>query len=79
MWLFYYFHFERIYDVLKSRSLCILLNKNIKFNKNETDSKTENPTQDLERQIRPFIFIFTLSEYFFISKNITSYTLVGCF
>ena len=44
MWLFYYFNFERNYDVLKSKSPCILLNKNINFNKNETESKIENPT-----------------------------------
>ena len=44
MWLFYYFSFERNYDVLKSKSPCILLNKNINFNKNETESKMENPT-----------------------------------
>ena len=44
MWLFYYFNFERNYDVLKSKSPCILLNKNINFNKNETKSKMENPT-----------------------------------
>ena len=44
MWLFYYFNFERNYDVLKSKSPCILLNKNINFNKNKTESKMENPT-----------------------------------
>ena len=44
MWLFYYFNFEKSYDVLKSKSPCILLNKNINFNKNETKSKIENPT-----------------------------------
>ena len=42
--LLYYFNFERNYDVLKSKSLCILLNKNIDFNKNETESKMENST-----------------------------------
>ena len=47
VWLFYYFNFERNYDVLKSKSPCILLNKNINFNKNETDSKMENPTHSL--------------------------------
>ena len=30
------------YDVLKSKSPCFLLNKNIKFNQNETESKKEN-------------------------------------
>ena len=43
--LFSYFNFERNYDVLNSKSPCILLNKNISFNKNETESKMENPTQ----------------------------------
>ena len=42
-WLFYYFNFERSYDVLKSKSPCILLNKNINFNKNETEPKMKNP------------------------------------
>ena len=38
-------NFERNYDVLKSKSPRILLNKNIKLNKNETELKMENPTQ----------------------------------
>ena len=42
--LFYYFNFGRNYDVLKSKSPCIFLNKNINFNKNETESIMENPT-----------------------------------
>ena len=45
MWLFYYFNFARNYDVLKSKGSCILLNKIINFNKNEAESKMENPTQ----------------------------------
>ena len=36
--------FERNYDVLKSKTPCILLNRNINFNKNETESKMENHT-----------------------------------
>ena len=44
MWFFCYFNFERIYDVLKSKSPCILLNKNIDFNKNGMESKMENRT-----------------------------------
>ena len=39
-----YFHFERNCGVLKSKSPLILLNENINFNKNETESKMENPT-----------------------------------
>ena len=33
------------YDVLNSKSRCILLNENINSNKNETESKMENPIQ----------------------------------
>ena len=44
MWLFYYFNFERNYGVLKSKSQCILFNKNINFNKNKTKWKIEIPT-----------------------------------
>ena len=44
LWLLYYFHFERNYDVLKPMSSCFLLNKNINFNKKEIQSKMENPT-----------------------------------
>ena len=40
----FYFKFERNYDVLMSKSPCILLNKNINVNKNEAESKMENPT-----------------------------------
>ena len=43
VWLFY-FNFERNYDVLESKGPCILLNKNINFNKNEAELKMENPT-----------------------------------
>ena len=39
MWLFYYFDFKRNYDDIKSKGSCILLNKNINFNKNETDNR----------------------------------------
>ena len=43
--------FEMNYDVLKSKGPCILLNKHINFNKNETESKMENPTQGLSGTI----------------------------
>ena len=43
--LTHYFNFERNYEVLKSKSPCILLNKNINLNKSETESKMENPRQ----------------------------------
>ena len=45
MWLFYNFCFERNYDVLTLKSPCFLLNRNTNFNKDETESKMENPTQ----------------------------------
>ena len=44
VWLFYYFSFEKNYDVLKSNSPCFLFNKNINFHKKETESKMENAT-----------------------------------
>ena len=44
MWFSYYFNFERNYNILKSKSLCILLNEIINFNKNETELKMENST-----------------------------------
>ena len=44
MWPFNYFIFERSYDVLKSKNSCILLNKNINFDKDGTELKVENPT-----------------------------------
>ena len=53
MWLFYYFNFERNYEgILKSKTPCILLDKNINFNKNETESKIEKPTQSF-RETNP--------------------------
>ena len=42
VWFFCYFNFEKNYDVLKSKKPCILLNKNITFNKSEAESKMEN-------------------------------------
>ena len=45
MWLFYYFNFERKYDVFKSKCPCILLKHNINFDKNDIESKEENPKQ----------------------------------
>ena len=45
-YIVYYVNFERNYDVLKSRSPCILLNKNINLD-NKTESKMENPTKFL--------------------------------
>ena len=44
MWLFYCFNFEWNHDDLKSKIPCILLSKNMNFNKSEVESKMENPT-----------------------------------
>ena len=48
--LFCYFNFERNYDVLNTETLCILLNKNMNFNRNETKSKMENPTHSFREK-----------------------------
>ena len=47
VWLFNYFNFERSYDVLRSNSPSIFMNKNINFNKNETKLKMKNPPHSL--------------------------------
>ena len=47
---FYYLNFESNYQVLKSKSLCILLNKNINLNKNETELMGKIPYTVLERR-----------------------------
>ena len=55
MWLFHYFNFERSYDVLKSKSPCILLNKNINFNiKVKQNRKWKTLHTVLERQTLRF-------------------------
>ena len=38
------FLFERNHDVLKSKSPCFLLNKNVKYNKDKEELKIENHT-----------------------------------
>ena len=43
MWFFCYFIFEKDYNILKSKPSYFLLNKNLKFNKNEVESKMKNP------------------------------------
>ena len=73
MWLFYYLDFERNYDVLKSNNPCILLNKNINFNKNETELKMENPThriEDTSKLHRPSRIRLGAVAYFFEAINI---------
>ena len=65
MLLFYYFNFERKYDVLKSKTPYFLL-------KNERRSKMENPTHTFrveahERKKRAFFIPFILSEGNFLT------------
>ena len=44
LWVdFLFFHFERNYDVSKSKGPWFLLNKNMNFNKNQKESKMNNP------------------------------------
>ena len=50
MWLFYYFNFEKNYSVLKSKSSCILLNKNINLMKTERNQKWKILRKILEGQ-----------------------------
>ena len=119
------FYFKRNYDVLKSKNPCILLNKNINFNKNGAKSKMEKRKHSFrdktlcfssynnrklkvklwwgrarKRKKRAFFVPFILPEgtffnicvlsqfiahslseftYFYISENITSYTLLPVF
>ena len=61
MLLFYCFNFERNYDVLKSKNPSMLLNKNIDFNKNDTESKMENSTHSF-RETRLVLLIIKESQ-----------------
>ena len=49
MWLLYYFNFERNYDVLKSKSPCILLRKKKKKTKKKKQTVIKIPHTVLER------------------------------
>ena len=45
MQLSYYVNIERNYDVLKAKSACVFVEQKYKLqNKNEAESKMENPT-----------------------------------
>ena len=48
---FLFFNLERDYEVSKSKRAYISLNKNIKFHKNETESKKENPTHSFRDKL----------------------------
>ena len=64
MWLLYYFNFES--NVLKSKSLYMLLNKNINFNKNEVEAKMENPTHSF-RETNLVFFLNVVSSYIYFT------------
>ena len=49
MCLFHYVNFERNYDVSKSQAMHSV-EKNINFNKNETESEMENPTHSFRNE-----------------------------
>ena len=89
---FLLFKFEGKYYALKSKSPYFFLNKNINFNKNETESQMENPTHKFKkplnfskRNICSNISVYSVLnklleyKYFYISKNITSYTFLLVF
>ena len=78
MRLFYYFNFERNYDVSKSKSPCILLKKNINFNKSETnhklkESQIKSKIVMSERKKRVFFVTFILPE-----ENFLTFVLFQC-
>ena len=66
MWLFCYFDFERSYQVLKSKSPCILLNKKINF-----ISKLENPTHSFRET---YIVLQLLQKSKIKSKTVMSWS-----
>ena len=68
---FYYFNFEMNYDVLESKSSWILFNKNIDFNKNETESKMENP---IHRFRQKNLLLQLISQSQIRSKTVMSWT-----
>ena len=70
-WLFNYFNVERNYCVLKSRNLWSSLNKNIKFDKSEKDSKMENPTHGF-RDTNPILQLIWESQI--KSKTVVSWS-----
>ena len=70
--------FESSYDVLKSRSLYILLSKNTNF-KNEAKSKMENFYDLCFISMDSVLNTISKYTYFYIAKNITLYTFPVCF
>ena len=71
VWLFYYFNFERNYDISKSNGSCILLNENINFNKSKTETKIENSTHNF-RETNPVLQL--IKELQIKSKTVISWS-----
>ena len=69
MWIFYYFNFERNYDVLKSKCPCILLN----FRKLKVRLWRVGAC---ERKKRAFFVSFMLSEEYFFNICVLSQYIV---
>ena len=59
------------YDVFKSKSPCFLLNKNINFNKNEIEPKTEKSTHGL---IQTDLVLQLISELRIKNKTVRSWS-----
>ena len=69
---FYYFYFKRNY-VVKSKSPCFMLNRNVKLNKNETESKIENPTNNFREMNHNISFVWRKSFNICILSQCTVY------
>ena len=66
MWLFYNFNFERNYDVLKSKSPYISLNKNINFKDTHREKVLLNKTPALTKSTYMGIWVVGKSNQLFI-------------
>ena len=67
----FFFTFERNYEVLKSKSPWILLNKYINFNKNKTKLKMENPTYSFREAN---LVLQLINEFQIKSKTVRSWS-----
>ena len=74
VWLFYYFNFERKFEVLKSKSAYFLLNKKLNVNKNEAESKMENSTLTFLHSRLSSCFLSQCIVYWINFQNIYTYT-----
>ena len=65
LWLFYYFYFERNYDVLKSKNIYFLWNKNVNFNKTKAESYQKKLLHTL------LLLVFKIVEGLHFMLNVT--------